>query len=93
MLAVLVGSAVSILRDSNEAELTQRVQLGGQLLAVAAKDAVISQDLATLDSLVAEAMASGQIAFVSVLDASGRVLASQGDAAMLARPVPCGYTD
>ena len=86
LLAVLVGSALSILRDSNEAELTQRVQLGGQLLAVAAKDAVISQDLATLDSLVAEAMASGQIAFVSVLDASGRVLASQGDAAMLARP-------
>lgn len=86
LLAVLVGSALSILRGSNEAELTQRVQLGGQLLAVAAKDAVISQDLATLDSLVAEAMASGQIAFVSVLDASGRVLASQGDAAMLARP-------
>jgi len=86
LLAVLVGSALSILRDSNEAELTRRVQLGGQLLAVAAKDAVISQDLATLDSLVAEAMASGQIAFVSVIDASGRVLARQGDAALLARP-------
>ncbi|MEI8158549.1 MAG: ATP-binding protein [Burkholderiales bacterium] len=86
LLAVLVGSALSILRDSNEAELTRRVQLGGQLLAVAAKDAVISQDLATLDSLVLEAMASGQIAFVSILDASGRVLSRQGDAALLARP-------
>jgi PAS domain S-box-containing protein len=86
LLAVLVVSALSLLRDSNEAELTRRVQLGGQLLAVAAKDAVISQDLATLDSLVAEAMASGQIAFVSVLDARNRVLARQGDAALLARP-------
>ncbi len=86
LLAVLVGSALSILRDSNEAELTRRVQLGGQLLAVAAKDAVISQDLATLDSLVLEAMASGQIAFVSILDAGGRVLTSQGDAALLSRP-------
>jgi PAS domain S-box-containing protein len=86
LLAVLVGSALSILRNSNEAELIRRVQLGGQLLAVAAKDSVISQDLATLDSLVAEAMASGQIAFISVLDASGRVLTSQGDAALLARP-------
>ncbi|MCF8154823.1 MAG: PAS-domain containing protein [Rhodoferax sp.] len=86
LLAVLVGSALSILRESNEAELTRRVQLGGQLLAVAAKDAVISQDLATLDSLVAEAMASGQMAFVSVLDAGGTVLARQGDAALLARP-------
>jgi PAS domain S-box-containing protein len=86
LLAVLVGSALSILRDSNEAELTRRVQLGGQLLAVAAKDAVISQDLATLDALVAEAMASGQIAFVSVLDASGWVLARQGDTALSTRP-------
>ncbi len=86
LLAVLVGSALSILRDSNEAELTRRVQLGGKLLAVAAKDAVISQDLATLDSLVAEAMTSGQIAFVRILDAGGTVLAQQGDATLLARP-------
>jgi len=86
LLAVLVVSALSLLRGSNEAELTRRVQLGGGLLAVAAKDAVISQDLATLDSLVAEAMASGQIAFVSVLDARGRVLARQGDAVLLERP-------
>ena len=86
LLAGLVGSALSILRDSNESELTRRVQLGGKLLAVAAKDAVISQDLATLDSLVAEAMASGQIAYASVLDASGTVLARQGDARLWSRP-------
>jgi PAS domain S-box-containing protein len=86
LLAVLVGSALSVLRDSNEAELTRRVQLGGQLLAVAAKDAVISQDLATLDSLVKEAMASGQIAFISVHDANGTVLTRMGDAALLAHP-------
>ena len=53
LLAILVYSVLSILRESNEAELTRRVKLGGQLLAVAAKDAVISQDLATLDGLVA----------------------------------------
>ena len=86
LLAVLVGSALSVLRDSNEAELTRRVQLGGKLLAVAAKDAMISQDLATLDSLVIEAMASGQIDFVRILDASGVVLAQQGEASLLRRP-------
>jgi PAS domain S-box-containing protein len=85
LLVILVSSALSILRDSNEAELTRRVQLGGQLLAVAAKDAVISEDLATLDSLVAEAMASGQIAFVRIVDAAGVVLAERGDASLLAR--------
>ncbi|MCX7171720.1 MAG: HAMP domain-containing protein, partial [Proteobacteria bacterium] len=86
LLAVLVGSALSVLRASNEAELVRRVQLGGKLLAAAAKDAVISQDLATLDSLVDEAMASGQIGFVRILDNSGVVLTQRGEAAVLARP-------
>ncbi|MCX7161631.1 MAG: PAS domain-containing protein [Rhodocyclales bacterium] len=85
LLAILVYSVLSILRESNEAELTRRVKLGGQLLAVAAKDAVISQDLATLDGLVAEAMASGQIAYVRILDAGGTVLAQKGEARLLAR--------
>jgi PAS domain S-box-containing protein len=86
LLALLVGSVLSIMRESNEAELTQRVQLGGKLLAVAAKDAVISQDLATLDSLVAEAMASGQIDYVRILDASGALLSQKGDPKLLSRP-------
>ena len=85
LLAVLVGSALSVLRDSNETELTRRVQLGGKLLAVAAKDAVISQDLATLDSLVDEAMTSGQIDYVRILDAGGVVLSERGDAKILSR--------
>jgi len=85
LLALLVGSALSILLESNEAELTRRVQLGGKLLTVAAKDAVISQDLATLDSLADEAMASGQIDFLRILDAGGVTLAERGSAAFLSR--------
>lgn len=86
LLAVLISSALSVLRASNEAELTRRVQLAGKLLAVAAKDAVIAQDLAMLDSLVNEAMASDQIAFVRIVDAAGVVLAQQGDAKLLGLP-------
>lgn len=86
LLAVLVGSTLSVLRDSNEAALTSRVQLGAKLLAAAAKDAVISQDLATLDSLVAEAMASRQIDYVRIIDADGELLAQQGDEKLLSRP-------
>ena len=86
LLAVLVGSALSILRDSNETALVHRVQLGARLLVAAAKDAVISQDLATLDGLVAEAMSSGQMEYVRILDARGTVLAQRGDPAILARP-------
>ena len=86
LLAILVGSVLSILRESNETELTHRVQLGGKLLAVAAKDAVISQDLATLDSLVVEAMASGQIDYVRILDVNGTLLSERGDPKLLSRP-------
>ena len=85
LLALLVGSTLSVLRDSNEAELMRRVQLGSKLLVVAAKDAVISQDLATLDGLVAEVMASGQVEYVRVLGATGVVLAQRGDPKVLAR--------
>ncbi len=85
LLAVLVGSTLSILRASNEEALAIRVKLGARLLAAAAKDAVISQDLATLDSLVAEAIASGQIAFVRFLDGSGAILAQRGDPELLSR--------
>ncbi len=86
LLAVLVGSTLSVLRDSNETELTRRVHLGGKLLAAAAKDAVIGQDLSTLDSLVREATASGEIDYVRILDAAGIVLSERGDATLLARP-------
>ncbi|TSA07928.1 MAG: HAMP domain-containing protein [Comamonadaceae bacterium] len=86
LLAVLVLSALSILRDSNEAALVRRVQLGARLLVVAAKDSVISQDLATLDSLVVEAMGSGQMEYVRILDAHGTVLAQRGDATILGLP-------
>jgi PAS domain S-box-containing protein len=86
LLALLVGSTLSILRESNEAELMRRVQLGSRLLVVAAKDAVISQDLATLDGLVTEVMASGQVEYVRILSAAGIVLAQRGDAKVLARP-------
>ena len=86
LLGLLVGSTLSVLRESNETELMRRVQIGAKLLVVAAKDAVISQDLATLDGLVAEVMASGQVEYVRVLDAAGIVLAQRGDPTVLMRP-------
>ncbi|MDD2699813.1 MAG: ATP-binding protein [Sideroxydans sp.] len=85
LLAILVSSALSILRDSNEAELMRRVQLGGQLLAAAAKDAVISQDLATLDSLLEEAMNTRQIDVIRVYDSEGVLLSERGDKSLLKR--------
>ncbi len=85
LLAILISSAISILRDSNETELTSRVRLGGQLLAAAAKDAVLSQDLATLDSLVEEAMQTGQIDLIRIYDSEGILLTEKGDKTLLGK--------
>jgi signal transduction histidine kinase len=85
LLAILIGSALSILRESNEDALVRRIQLGGALLAAAAKDAVISQDLATLDSLVEEAMRTQQIDAIRIYDSEGTLLAERGDKALLHR--------
>lgn len=85
LLLVLVSSALTILRDSNEAELTQRIQLGAKLLAAASKDAVISQDLATLDSLAEEAMNTSQIDVIRILDFNGVILTERGNTQLLSR--------
>lgn len=82
MLAILVLSVLSVLRDSNQAELERRVQLGSRLLAAAAKDALIAQDLATLDSLLTEAQATNQLDFVRIIAPTGKVLAQQGDSVL-----------
>ena len=86
LLAILVGNTLSVLRESNEGQLARRAQLGARLLAVAAKDAVIAEDLATLDSLTIEAMNSREMDYVRILDAQGNLLAQQGDAALWSRP-------
>lgn len=86
LLAILVSSALAVLQDSNESALVDRVQLGGKLLAAAAKDAVIAQDLATLDSLASEAMSSGLINYVRILDDKGLTLTEQGKAGDLSQP-------
>ncbi len=87
LLVILIINTLSILRDASETELINRVQLGGRLIAAAAKDAMISQDLATLDSLIGEAMSSGQMSYVRIIDVRGRVLAEKGDSVILSRPV------
>ncbi len=86
LLVILVGSTLTNMRQSTEAELLRRVQLGGKLIAAAARDAVIAQDLATLDSLVDGAMTTGQLDYIRIRDAGGAVLTERGSVAVLARP-------
>jgi hypothetical protein len=56
------------------------------LFATTAKDAVLATDLASLESLVHEALNNADVVYARVRDGDGLVLAEGGDAEALARP-------
>jgi diguanylate cyclase (GGDEF)-like protein/PAS domain S-box-containing protein len=86
LLALLIGSVLDYLRDSNEHQLLDRVSTTTTLFAATAKDAVIANDLASLESLVNEVMNLPNMVYLRVLNVDGRVLAQQGEIGALERP-------
>jgi PAS domain S-box-containing protein len=86
LLALLVWSGLRFIERSAEQEFTQRAQATVQGFAAIAKNAVIASDLASLRSFVRETLTYPGVVYARVRDADGRVLASAGDEAALARP-------
>lgn len=78
LLLFLVYTSIDYLRNSNEAEILKRAQNTAVLLAAAAKDAVLSTDLSTLEALVDEVSRQNQVHYVEIYDNQG-VLVSRGD--------------
>lgn len=89
VLVVLVFSAMNFLSDSNEKQLIQRANSSATMFTQAAKDAVLSTDIATLESLVDEFMTLEDVAYVRVLR-DGKEMACAGDKDILQRAM---YTD
>ena len=85
MLFVLIYHSLDFLRTSNERELQKRADTAVRLFASSAKDAVLTTNLASLESLVAEVLTNPDIAYARVLDGRG-VLAQGGSAEALALP-------
>ncbi|MEM1372164.1 MAG: HAMP domain-containing protein, partial [Pseudomonadota bacterium] len=86
LLGILVVSGLNFLRTSNETELLTRGQVTAQLFATMTSDAVVSLDLATLDSLVEQTLNNRGIVYVRVRQASGGVLSEGGPTDILAQP-------
>lgn len=86
VLTILVFSSLQHLRSSNEQELFTRARVTAQLLATMTSDAVISSDLATLDSLIQQTMKNDGLVYARILNRSGIAIAEDGDAAALAAP-------
>ncbi|MDG1254249.1 MAG: histidine kinase dimerization/phospho-acceptor domain-containing protein, partial [Glaciecola sp.] len=81
-LAVMVTSLVKdILHDS----LTTKAQISSQLFAAMTTDAIVTYDVASLDSFVNVILQQPDIAYARVLGPNNKVLAQAGSAAILAK--------
>jgi len=78
LLTILVLSTLGIMQRSTEQELLSRAETTGRLLAASSRDALLSWDFGTLDSIGREATESGRLRYVRFLEKDGRVLAQMG---------------
>lgn len=85
LLLFLVTMTVDYLRDTNYEGLEKRALTTVKLFASASQDAVLSYDLATLDSLISELMLNADVVYARVLDNRGRILSEEGVASVLSR--------
>lgn len=85
LLAVLIWTALDLLQSSNERELQKRATAIAALFATTSKEAVLSTDLASLESLTQEILTNPGIVYARVVD-NERVLAEAGAAEFLQRP-------
>lgn len=70
LLMLLVYTSVDYLKSSNQAEIEKRARSVVTLFAAAAKDAVISTDVSTLQELSSELLDNSQVLYVEIYDRS-----------------------
>ena len=78
LLIVLIWSSLNYLYDSNEKALINRAQTTASLFATTTKDAIISTDLASLESAIAEILKNSGIVYARILDQNATILAQGG---------------
>jgi len=78
VLTVLAWAGLGSLQSSNEAEIERRLAIASRLIVASLRDAMIAQDVATLEGIAAEIVGTGDLAYLRVLDAGRRTLARSG---------------
>jgi PAS domain S-box-containing protein len=86
LLAILIVSGMRWLHDSNEEQLMQRGATTARLFATTTKNAVLTSDLASLESFVGEALTDPGVVYARVRGENGKVLVEGGDKEILALP-------
>jgi signal transduction histidine kinase/CheY-like chemotaxis protein len=85
LLAILVWSSLHYLGDSSVRSIADRARDTATQFAALAKDAVLSEDLATLETFADEVMANEHMAYLRVIG-YGNLLVQRGAPEVLARP-------
>jgi len=83
LLTALIVVALNFMLESADEALNKRASTTARLFASATKDAVLSFDLASLDTFTTELLSNPDIVYVRVLDGSNQLLASAGTNARL----------
>ncbi len=86
VMAVLILMNQLNFGGTASAQLFNRAETTARLFSTMVSDAVISTDLATLDSMVASTLSNDELIYLRVLGPGNTVMASGGDAGALAEP-------
>jgi two-component system, NtrC family, sensor kinase len=86
LLALLVFTSLEFLINTNQNNIDRQVKTSSELLATAAKNAVLSYDLATLNDLATTALSNQQFLYIKFTDANGTELVSLGNSQLLTQP-------
>ena len=85
LLIVLIFTAVDFMRDTLNEDLAKRSSTIATLFASTTKNAVLTYDLASLETYCTELMKNPDIAYVRLINSENQVLAQAGDENLLAR--------
>lgn len=86
MLLLLIITAIGFLTNVIDETLTKRAQSTATLFATTTKDAVLSFDLASLETFIDELLKNPDIAYAKVFDQNEQLLASGGQESLIDRP-------
>lgn len=84
LLVLLVWSSLGYLQNSNQEALVARARTTAAMFATMARDAVVSTDLATLETFADDMMTNPGVLYVRI-SGFGQVLSQRGDPSLLAR--------
>ena len=85
-LSLLIWTSLNFLKTSNERALMERASTTALMFATMTTDAVLSFDLASLESFIEELLKNPRVVYGRIISTSDGLLAERGDSKMLAKP-------